>query len=340
MDNLEFAQHMPKAELHVHLEGSILPHTLIKLAQHNHVTLPANDEAGLVEFYRFRNFEQFLNTYMTITSCLRTPDDYHLIAYEFGCECARQNIRYAEVTFTIQTNMSMTGLSWWDILTGLNNGRQQAYTDFGLRWQWVFDIVRNFPETQKKVLDIALSAREMGVISLGLGGLEEGFPPELFVYTFAQAQEQHLHRVPHAGEISGPQSVWSAIKLLHAERIGHGVRSIEDPLLVDFLKSTSVPLEICPTSNICLNVYPDYAHHPLRKLWDAELILTINTDDPPMFGTDLNHEYQVLVNYFNFNQSDLEQISLNAIQASFLSQGEKQFLLHEFQDEFIKLENM
>jgi adenosine deaminase len=340
MDLLEFAQRMPKAELHVHLEGSILPRTLIKLAKINHVTLPADDDAGLAEFYRFRNFDQFLNTYMTITSCLRTPDDYRLIAYEFGCECARQNIHYAEVTFTILTNMSMTGLSWWDILNGLNHGRQQAYTDFGVRLQWVFDIVRNLPDTQKSVLDIALSAREMGVISLGLGGLEEGYPPELFIETFARAEEQQLHRVPHAGEISGPQSVWSAIKLLHAERIGHGVRSIEDNLLVDYLKSYRVPLEICPTSNICLNIYPDYAHHPLRKMWDAGLMLTVNTDDPPMFGTDLNREYQVLVNHFNFNRSDLEQISLNAIRASFLSQGEKQILLREFQDEFIKLENM
>jgi aminodeoxyfutalosine deaminase len=340
MDIHEFAQCMPKAELHVHLEGSILPRTLIKLAQNNYVNLPADDEAGLTEFYRFRNFKQFLNTYLTITSCLRTPDDYRLIAYEFGCECARQNIRYAEVTFTILTNMSMTGLSWWEILTSLNSGREQAYRDFGVRWQWVFDIVRNLPETQKSVLDIALSAREMGVISLGLGGLEEGFPPELFIDTFAQAEEQHLHRVPHAGEISGPQSVWSAIKLLHAERIGHGVRSIEDPLLVDNLKSNNVPLEICPTSNICLNVYSDYAHHPLRKLWDAGLLITVNTDDPPMFGTDLNQEYQVLVNHFGFNRSNLEQISLNAIQTSFLSQGEKQILMREFQDEFIKLENM
>jgi adenosine deaminase len=340
MDIHEFAQRMPKAELHVHLEGSIQPSTLIKLAKHNHVTLPADNEAGLREFYRFGNFNQFLNTYITITSCLRTLDDYRLIAYEFGCECARQNIRYAEVTFTILTNMSMTGLSWWDILTSLNNGREQAYRDFGVRWQWIFDIVRNLPETQISVLDIALLAREMGVIALGLGGLEEGFPPELFIDTFARAEEQHLHRVPHAGEISGPQSVWSAIKLLHAERIGHGVRSIEDPLLVAYLKSNSVPLEICPTSNICLNVYPDYAHHPLGKLWDAGLMLTVNTDDPPMFGTDLNHEYQLLVNYFGFNRSNLEQISLNAIQASFLSQGEKQILMREFRDEFTKLENM
>ena len=337
MNLLEFAQKMPKAELHVHLEGSILPRTLIKLAQRNHVILPGDDEAGLVEFYRFRNFETFIETYLTITSCLRTPEDYRLIAYEFGCECARQNIRYAEVTFTIVTNMALTGLSWMEILSGLNAGREQAQKDFQVKWQWIFDIVRNNPDTQETVLNISLAAREMGVIALGLGGSEVGFPPEMFVDTFKHAKDEHLHRVPHAGEIAGPQSVWSAVKLLHAERIGHGIRSIEDLELVDYLKTKSIPLEICPTSNIRLNIYPDYVHHPLRKFWDEGVFITINSDDPPMFGTDLNNEYQVLVNYFNFNQAELEQISLNAIQASFLSQGEKNELLQVFKQEFAEL---
>lgn len=337
MDLSEFAQRMPKAELHVHLEGSILPRTLLKLAQRNHVSLPADNEAGLTELYRFRSFNQFLKTYIMITRCLRTKDDYRLIAYEYGCECARQNIHYAEVTFTILTNTRLTDLSWQEILKGLNAGREQAHTDFGIWWQWVFDIVRNLPDTQEIVLDIALAAREMGVIALGLGGSEAGFPPELFVDTFARAKKEQLHRVPHAGEIAGPQSVWSAIKLLHAERIGHGVRSIEDPTLVEYLRSNAIPLEICPTSNICLNVYPDYAHHPLRKLWDAGLLLTIGSDDPPMFGIDLNHEYQVLIKEFNFTQTELERISLNAIYASFLSQAQKRKLDREFQDEFKRL---
>ncbi len=337
MDLSEFAERMPKAELHVHLEGSILPRTLIRLSKHNHISLPADNEAGLAEVYRFRSFDQFLETYLMITECLRTKDDYRLIAYEYGCECARQNIRYAEVTFTILTNTALTGLSWQEILEGLNHGREQAHTEFGVWWQWVFDIVRNLPDTQESVLDIALAAREMGVIALGLGGSETGFPPELFVDTFERAERERLHRVPHAGEIAGPQSVWSAIKLLHAERIGHGVRSIEDPALVEYLRSNALPLEICPTSNVCLNVYPDYAHHPLRKLWDKGLLLTISSDDPPMFSTDLNHEYQVLVNEFNFTQTELERISLNAIHASFLSQGEKRKLELEFQNEFVRL---
>ena len=328
---------MPKAELHVHLEGSILPRTLLKLAQRNHVSLPVDNVTELEELYRFHSFDQFLQTYLMITKCLRTADDYHLIAYEYGSECARQNIRYAEVTFTIVTNTTLTGLPWQEILRGLNAGREQVAAEFGMHWQWVFDIVRNEPDTQAAVLEIALSARDQGVVALGLGGLETGFPPELFVDTFLRAEGEHLHRVPHAGEIAGPESVWSAIKLLHAERIGHGVRSIEDPSLVEYLRSSRLPLEVCPTSNICLNVYPDYAAHPLRKLWDAGLLLTIGSDDPPMFGTDLNHEYQVLVKDYNFTQPELEQISLNAIQASFLDTVEKHRLVQEFQAEFNRL---
>jgi adenosine deaminase len=310
---------------------------LLKLARRNHVSLPAEDETGLSELYRYKNFDQFLETYLMITKCLRTVDDYRLIAYEYGSECARQNIRYAEVTFTILTNTYLTGLSWQEILRGLNIGREQARVDFGVQWNWIFDIVRNLPDTQDIVLDIALAARELGVIALGLGGLETGFPPELFVDTFNRAEKERLHRVPHAGEIAGPESVWSAIKLLRAERIGHGVRSIEDPTLLDYLRSNSIPLEICPTSNICLKVYPNYTSHPLRKLWDSGLFLTIGSDDPPMFGTDLNHEYQVLVNEFSFTQDELERISLNAIHASFLSQGEKRKLMLEFHDEYKKL---
>ncbi len=336
-DLTEFAQRMPKVELHVHLEGSILPRTLLTLAKRNDISLPAIDEAGLKELYHFRNFEQFLQTYLMITRCLRKADDYRLIAYEYGRENARQNIRYAEVIFTPFTSTTLSGLPWQEIMDGLNAGREQAAVDYGVWWQWVFDIVRNEPDTQKTVLDITLAAREMGVVALGLGGLETGYPPELFVDTFRRAEAEGLHRVPHAGEIAGPESVWSAIQLLHADRIEHGVRSIEDPALVDYLKASAIPLDVCPTSNVRLQVYPDYAHHPLRKLWDAGLLLTIGSDDPPMFGTDLIHEYQILVKEFGFSRAELEQISLNGIQASFLSEGEKQKLSREFHGEFQNL---
>ena len=339
MNTSEFTQRMPKAELHVHLEGSILPGTLLLLAQRNGIQLPYKTIEGLQEFYRFQNFAHFIEVYWTITSCLCTPEDYHLISYEFGRECARQNIRYAEVTFSISTNMEKTGLSWQTILNALNDGRTQAQAEFGVRWQWVFDIVRNAPETQALLTQIAIEARPMGVVALGLGGSEAEFPAGLFVESFDRAHQAGMRSVPHAGETAGPASIWTALDRLHADRIGHGVRCIEDLRLVDALHERKIPLEICPTSNIVLGVYHDYAQHPLRKLWDKGVFVTVNSDDPPMFNTSLNQEYQVLVDHFGFSIAELEKISLNAIHASFLSDDEKAALSAEFTAEFAHLKN-
>jgi adenosine deaminase len=330
---------MPKAELHVHLEGAIRPSTLLKLAQQNNVSLPTQDIDGLRDFYRFRDFDHFVQVYVTITGCLRKPDDYHLIAYEFGSDCARQNIRYAEVTFTIATNMRLTGLPWQAIMEGLNAGRQAARARFGVDWRWILDISRNEPETQDAVVGIALAARDQGVVALGLGGSEADFPPQLFTESFYRAQQAGLPCIPHAGETAGPPSIWSALRQLHADRLGHGVRCIEDPDLVEHLRQRQIPLELCPTSNIRLGVYSDYAAHPFRWLWDAGLHLTVNSDDPPLFGVDLNHEYQVLVDHFGFRQPELEQISLNAVRASLLPESKKVQMEREFLDEFRKLDS-
>ncbi len=338
MHLLKFARHMPKAELHVHLEGSIRPATLLQLAQRNGVRLPAETEQELRAFYGFRDFPHFLQVYGAITSCLCTPEDYALIAYEFGRDCARQNVRYAEVTFTVATNVRVTGLPWQTLLEALNAGRAQAREHFGVEWRWVFDISRDNPETQDQVLDIALAAREQGVIALGLGGSEALFPPELFVRPFARAKEAGLARVPHAGENAGPPSIWTALRLLSADRIGHGIRCIEDPALVEHLGQRQVPIEVCPTSNVCLGVYPNYVAHPLRRLWDAGLLITIGSDDPPMFGTNLNREYELLVEEFGFGASDLQRMSLNGLRASFLPAEERARMMAEFQSEFARLQ--
>jgi len=341
MNLYEFARRLPKVELHVHLEGSIRPVTLLQLARRNDARLPAQDVEGLRDFYRFRDFAHFIKVYVTVTGCLRTPDDYQLIAYEFGSDCARQNIRYAEVTFTIATNLRLTGLDWQAILAGLNAGRTQARAEFGVDWGWVFDISRDNPETQDQVIEIALAARaraeDGGLVALGLGGSEAEFPAELFERTFARARQAGLPRVPHAGEHAGSEDIWEALRLLHADRLGHGVRCVEDPALVEYLREHQVPLEVCPTSNVCLGVYPDYATHPLRRLWDAGLLVTVNSDDPALFGTDLNREYEVLVDHFGFDADALEQVSLNGLRASLLPQAEKARLEAEFRAQFAQL---
>ncbi len=333
----EFARRIPKAELHVHLEGAIRPATLLELAERNRVQLPASDVKGLREFYRFRGFAHFLNVYVTITQCLRTPEDYALIAYEFGSDCARQNIRYAEATFTIATNARLTGLPWDTILERLNAGRERAREEFGVDWRWVFDISRNHPETQNNVLDMILAAGDQGVVALGLGGPEADFPPQLFTDAFTRAKELGLPRVPHAGEMLGAESIWTALRQLHADRLGHGVRAVEDPRLVAYLRERQIPLEVCPTSNVRLGVYPDYTAHPLRTLWDDGVFVTVNSDDPPLFGADLNREYQVLVEHFAFSADELERVSRNALHACFLPETDKTRLEAEFSAEFVRL---
>jgi aminodeoxyfutalosine deaminase len=335
----DFIRAMPKVELHVHLEGSIRPTTLLILAERNGVTLPSRDPESLRAFYQFTDFDHFIQVYMTVSGCLKTVADFDLIAYEFGADLARQNIRYAEVTFTPFTNVANTGLPFAEILDGLNEGRARAMADFGVEFCWVLDIVRNNPDTRHQVARWASEAvdHNHGVVGFGLGGIEKNYPPEWFADAFGVARAAGLHSVPHAGEVAGPESVWGAIRTLHAERIGHGVRSIEDPALVAFLRERQIPLEVCPTSNLCLGVYSSYQEHPVRDLLNQGVYVTINSDDPPMFNTDLVHEYDVLAETLGLGAEELQQISLNALRASFLPAGKKQKVEKEFLFEFARL---
>lgn len=328
---------MPKVELHVHLEGAISPDTLFELAARNNIDLPIKAATKLKELFKFKNFQQFIKIYELVTSCLKTVDDYELISYQFGCECARQNIRYAEVTFSIFTNCRSTGLPWQEIMQALNRGRKRAAIDFGVAWNWIFDILRDEPESQKFVLDAALNSKDQGVVGLGLTGSESLFNTEDFSGTFETAHQNKIKIAAHAGEMAGPKSIWSVINLLHADRIGHGVTCVQDSELIDFLKHKQIPLEICLTSNICMGVFPDFKSHPFRKLWDSGLLLTINSDDPALFNTDLNNEYKILADHFGFNLNDLEKISLNGVHASFLPAEQKQKLEKSFKTEFANL---
>ncbi len=333
----DFARRLPKAELHIHLEGSILPTTLLQLARQNGQPLPADDEAGLRAYYQFRDFGHFLNLYITILKCLRTPADYRLIAYEFGREMARQNIRYAEVTFTIISNALYSGLPWEAILDGLNQGRAAAQAEFGIAWGWIFDIVRDRPDLQAAVVDMALAGRARGVVALGLAGDERLDSAATFQASFDRARAAGLPCIPHTGELSGPDKMWEVLYALQPYRLQHGVRAIEDPALVDFLRTNRIGIDVCPTSNVRLGVYPDYGVHPLRQLWDAGLLITVNSDDPPLFGTDLNHEYELLIDQFGFTVDELVQVSLNGVTASTLPAGEKARLEADFRDAIARL---
>lgn len=343
-----FIQNMPKAEIHIHLEGAIQPGTVLQLAKRHKKlsSLPSKTVDGLNSWFKFVDFLHFIQVYLTIQDLIRTADDFALLVYENGADMAAQNIRYREITVTpyTHTDYQDKGLTFTELMRGLEKGRAQAKKEFGVEMRWVFDVPRNFcfgkngrydPHIAEKTLEYALAGKDSGVVGFGLGGNEIGCPPEPFAHAFEKAKANGLLSVPHAGEMGGPESVWGSLKALQADRIGHGIRAIEDPGLLATLKVRQIPLEINPTSNICLNIYPSFEAHPFRQLDDRGLLVTVNSDDPPLFNTSLVQEYTVLAREFGYDQAGLARIARNAFVAAGVEETVKAQLLKEF-DAWVK----
>jgi adenosine deaminase len=328
-----FLLRMPKAELHVHLEGSIRPATLLRLARRHGIELPARDEAGLRDWFRFRDFEHFVEIYLTVSRCLRDGDDFHALTLDFLAEQARQNVVYTEAHFTISTHVAH-GVDADEAARALAEAAAEGERRFGVQLRLIPDVVRNVGvEAADATLEWALAHRGDGVVALGLSGSEDRFPNEPYREHFAEAERQGLHRVAHAGEHAGPESVRSALEVARAERIGHGVRSTEDPELVSELARRGVPLEVCPTSNVCLGVYPSLADHPFERLRRAGVAVTVNSDDPPFFNTTLTGEYAALAATFGYGADELAGLSLAAVRHAFLADDERRALEERFRRE-------
>jgi len=319
-----FIRAMPKVELHVHLEGSIQPETLLQLAQRNGIHLPYTTLEGLRQWYVFRDFTHFVEIYVAISKCIRTADDIELIAREFLASQAAQNITHSEVTFTAYTIFTLSGIPFADQLAAIQRARAWAQTTLGVDMTLTLDIAREVkPEQGMVTAEWAIAAHDNGVSALGLGGYEVGNPPEKFTAAFQRARAANLPTVPHAGETEGPASIWGALRKLGAARIGHGVRAIEDPMLLAYLRARQIPLEVCPTSNVRLGVAASIAQHPIQKLLDAGIYVTLNSDDPPMFNTTLTDEYLTCAEAFGWDAALCEKLALNALRASFLPRAQK-----------------
>lgn len=324
---------MPKVELHLHLEGSVLPATARELAARHGLALPFLDGAESERSYRFRDFSHFVEAFVGLLECLREPDDFARVVLDLGREAARQHIRYLEVFFSPEVHVRRKGLRFDAILAGMNAGRAEARRRWGVEMRWIADCARGAESGPIALTHTVEWISHLppgdGVLGLGLGGNEVGRPAALFVDAFAAARAAGLRVVAHAGETTGPHTIWDTISLLQAERIGHGVRAVEDPALVAYLAERQIPLELCPTSNVCLGVVPAARDHPFRQLDEAGVLVTVNSDDPPLFGTTLTDEYRLLAREFGYDAADLERITLNAVRASFLPEDEKARLAAE-----------
>jgi len=339
VDTMEaFITQMPKVELHVHLEGSVRPQTLLKLAARHHVALPADDVEGLRSWYTFRDFDHFIDIYMTISSCLRTADDIELIAREFLAGQAEQNVLYSEVTFTPYNQYFNNGLGFHEQIDAVNRARAWGEKELGVRMGIITDIPRQIPPEEGDLIARWATKRYGdGLIALGLGGPEVGHPPEKFRAAFDCVRAAGIPCILHAGETAGPASIWSAIQVADSQRIGHGVRAVEDARLMDYLRDTRIPLEVCPSSNICLKVFPSLAEHSLPELLNHGLTITINSDDPPMFNTTLTNEYRVGQRTWAWSRETIVRLVHNAVDAALLPEDEKQALRREVTAQFAGL---
>jgi adenosine deaminase len=323
-----FIRAMPKVELHVHLEGSIRPETLLDLATRNQVELPARSVDELREWYAFKSFDHFIEVYLAAARCIQTPADVERITSDFLDGQAEQNILHSEVTYTASTQRMLADIPLDDQLEAINRARTRAGREHGVTMSLTIDYPRNLdPDEFVGVARWAVDNMSRGVSALGLGGPEVGYPPELFRQAFAVAREAGLPSVPHAGETEGPESIRGALRDLNAVRIGHGVRCLEDADLVAELRERQVPLEVCPTSNVCLGVAPSFAEHPLPRLLDAGLYVTLNSDDPPMFGTTLTDEYLKAADTFGLGAADVREMVRRAAEATLLPAAQKKDLL-------------
>jgi adenosine deaminase/aminodeoxyfutalosine deaminase len=326
---------LPKCELHLHLEGTIVPETLVALsARHDAAPLTLDQARAL---YRYENFEGFLMAFRAVTQRLLTPEDYELVTYEMLRRLAMQGVVHAEVYVSVGVVYYWRKAEFAPLFAGMERGRLRGEREFGVTLFWIFDAVRHFGlEEAARVFRKAAEMRnaqlangeQPSIVGIGIGGDERRGPAEQFKDLFAEARDAGLRLTAHAGESAGPESIWAALNI-GAERLGHALTAQYDDELMAVLAERQVPVELCPSSNVATGCCRAMAEHPLRRYFDSGLMVTLNSDDPPMFGTDLLREYMLAHEQFDFTLEQLREISANSVEASFLPPERKINLLRK-----------
>jgi adenosine deaminase len=323
-----FITGLPKAELHVHHVGSASPRIVAELAARHEGSTPVPaDPQLLADYFTFTDFGHFVEVYLSVVDLIRDPADVWTLTYEIAEDLAAQHVRYAELTVTPYSSV-VRGMAAEEFCAAIEDARHRALADLGVRLGWCFDIPgeAGLPSADL-TLDVALRQRPDGLVSFGLGGPERGVPRGQFAAHFARARAAGLHSVPHAGESTGPQTIWDAIHHLGAERIGHGISAVRDPVLLGYLAQHRITLEVCPTSNVRTRSVANLTQHPLPALVAAGVPVTINSDDPPMFSTTLNREYAVAARLLGLAANGVAELARAAVRASFLDDAGKRSLL-------------
>jgi len=326
-DAQSWVRHLPKVELHLHLEGTIEPETLVQLSQHNDAT-PLTLEAARA-LYQYKDFTAFMLAFKAITERLRTPDDYELITYRMIEALASQGVVHAEVYVSVGVVYYWRRIEFEPLFEAMERGRIRGEKEFGVSVLWIFDAVRHFgPEEASRVFRKAaeLKALYPSIIGIGIGGDERRTGAEPFRELYAEAKRNGLHLTAHAGETVGPEGIWSALNI-GAERIGHALSARRDQELIEVLATTQVPVEICITSNLRTGCCPRLEDHPVREYFENGLMVTLNSDDPALFGSDLCAEYCLAHTEFHLTVEHLRELAGNSIEASFLPPRKKLELL-------------
>ncbi len=318
---------MPKAELHIHIEGSLEPELMFAMAQRNGLAMPYPDVESLRRAYVFDNLQDFLDIYHAGTLVLRTEQDFYDMTHAYLARAAADNVVHAEIFFDTQTHTGH-GVSTDTVIKGLHRACADAQAEFGISASLILCFLRHLSEEAAfECLEQALPLREK-LVGIGLASSELGHPPEKFARVFARARELGFRLVAHAGEEGPPAYIWSALDVLKVERIDHGVQAINDPALMARLLKDRIPLTVCPLSNLKLRVFPTLAMHNLGRMLDAGIVATINSDDPAYFGGYINQNFTQTFDALEMTAQQAYQLAHNSFEASFIGDS----LKHQYID--------
>jgi adenosine deaminase/aminodeoxyfutalosine deaminase len=323
----DFIRNLPKAELHLHLEGTVTPETLVELSERHPAGRLSLDQAQAL--FRYVDFTGFLMAFKAITERLLTPEDYELITWRMAVALAAQGVVHAEVYVSVGVVYYWRRIEFEPLFAGMERARLRAERELGITIFWIFDAVRHFGvEEAARVFRKAaeMSKEHPSIVGIGIGGDERRMGAEPFRDLYAEARDAGLRLTAHAGETTGPESIWGALNI-GAERIGHGLSAYLDAELMDILAERQVPIEVCVTSNVRTGSCPALAAHPVRRYFDSGLMVTLNSDDPALFGRDLLEEFRLAQTEFHFTEEQLRELVANSIEASFLPPERKIALL-------------